>query len=175
MHQEPGDGPLIGPDGGMAGRGIKAAGDWYQGYIGENRDSIMQTMEHELNKTITPQFVDGVKAWSTGRLDGIAGTDASEKPEYLTSYLVAPHQALQLLPRTGILASGLKPRVNPVVPLAIGVAEAYDKGSLTAREGWTMGKAIFGGVRDLPPEAINSPVARAVPEGVWSKQDESTR
>lgn len=170
MNQSPSDGPWIGPDGGMIGRGIKAAGDWYIEGITPRRDAIMKTMEYELNKTITPQFVEGLKTWSTGTLGGVAGTK-SEKPEFITSYFVKPSLALGLLPNTNLIAAGLKQRVNPVVPIMIAAGEAYNDAHLTNKMGYVVGKSIYGGVKELPSRIVNEPLVRGLPE-VMNKQED---
>jgi hypothetical protein len=110
--------PLIGPDGGMIGRGIKSAGDAYQEYINGQRDTIMNTMNHELGKLIPYQIQEGVAAWAHGATRGKTGMDTDFEPKYFSSYLVSPSLAFKLLPNTNLLSAGLKQRVNPIVPVA---------------------------------------------------------
>ena len=80
MHQEPGDGPLIGPDGGMVGRGIKAAGDWYQGYINEHREGLMEEMKDKL--TPSDGAVDAMATVGNSLTTGLTGIKTDYEPRY---------------------------------------------------------------------------------------------
>jgi len=110
------DEPWIGPDGGMIGRGIKSAGDWYQDYINGKRDTIMNTMEHELNRTFNDQFIDGLNTWAHAATTTLTGFDTGYEPKYGANRIL---QAGAMFPTSlsGVLPRGFGVGQSLLVPL----------------------------------------------------------
>jgi len=113
--------PLIGPDGGIVGRGIKSVGDAYQEYIDGQRDTIMNTMNHELNKTFTPQLIDGVNTWAHNMLTMTTGIDTGFKSEFPINKVLSPSSWFNTGSGTPPVM-GFQSRVPPLMAPLVGAA-----------------------------------------------------
>ncbi|GFK95609.1 hypothetical protein NNJEOMEG_03477 [Fundidesulfovibrio magnetotacticus] len=128
--------PLIGPDGGMVGRGIKAAGDWYLDYVDNNKGGLDNVMRDKL----TPHdwAVDMLETGSRGLLTRWTGIETDFTPRY------AGNRVLQF---------GLSPIKM------LGGAQSYLKGAagslISPTQALVQGARAWGGEEIKPKEAAS--------------------
>jgi len=134
--------PWIGPDGGMIGRGIKAAGDWYMDYINKRRDGLIKTMNSELNDMFRPQLIDGINTWAHGMLTMYTGIDTGFEPKYGLNKLFMPNTWFNTGSGTPPVM-GFQTRLNPVIPLLVTGARWWGDQNLKPSEVWNGAKAAI--------------------------------
>jgi len=141
--------PLIGPDGGMVGRGIKSAGDAYQEYIDGQRDGLMETMKEKM--TPPDWAVDALATGAHSATTMLTGFDTGYEPKYPGNKVF---QVGALFPKAvdGVLPRGFGATRSLMVPLPALV----------------QGASWLGGNQVKPSEAVRA-AASLVQTGVGAR------
>lgn len=106
--------PLIGPDGGMVGRGIKSVGDAYQEYINGQRPGLMETMKEKM--TPPDWAVDALETAAHSATTMTTGFDTGHEPRYWGNKVF---QVGALFPKAvdGVLQRGFGATRSLMMPL----------------------------------------------------------